>query len=81
MAKRKKRTKRNCRAVAPLELADHELDCAVIKRFRKDRNLPVIPDLPELPYVPSLYWEGEDFDGQYKEDGCPWIYTESWNYD
>lgn len=32
--------------------------------------------------TPNLYWEGENFeDFQYKEDGCPWLYTESWNYD
>jgi hypothetical protein len=24
---------------------------------------------------PEYYWEGEDGEG-YKEDGCPWVYSE-----
>ncbi len=31
--------------------------------------------IPECPEPPSMYWEGEDGEG-YKEDGCPWLFTE-----
>lgn len=32
--------------------------------------------MPEGPDdVPDMYWEGEDGEG-YKEDGCPWVFTE-----
>lgn len=35
------------------------------------------PSIPEEPKeVPSFYWDDNEDSEGYKEDGCPWIYTE-----
>lgn len=34
------------------------------------------PDLPEGDDPPSMYWDDTEDSEGYKEDGCPWIYTE-----
>ena len=35
---------------------------------------PPIPEEPEE--VPSMYWDDTEDSEGYKEDGCPWIFTE-----
>lgn len=83
-----KKIRCNCKAVDTLEIIDHEFSCNVVQKYgytkskyenekrSKYQRYRELFDQGELEVLPSLYWEGEDFDGLYKEDGCPWIFTE-----